>query len=619
MARIALIDPSGRAATTVEAVLGKQHEIVVRTRIHAPGDVELVIADLRQAELRDQGTLRSLTSFGPVLLLVEKTEPIPSAIEESPGLSVLRKPFDAFELRLLVERLLRDIEAPEAPRVAERREKDDAAWLEFPFVPAPAGAVLRRAARMSAPLWILGEVGSGRRHIAIAVCRTSMPPLRVVTLFSDDSLAETLAREEGAEPYALLVPDIEQRSLLDQERLAQLLAGPARFRLVATSVDDPAGLVVEGKFSRSLYQHLVGLAVQVSPLRERPVTIPPLVQALVRKIARSLAIDGDISFSPDAMARLQTYMWPGNVVELESVLNRTLAYAAENDLSSRVIDADELLFTPEDTGRVRSGVRSSGTQAVVTRLQNETSESVRVAKAGASAAAMSRTSKPRREKEASSENAGRLFEHVFAGLAHDFRNPLVAIKTFAGASASGEASGELATLAGEACDRIDSYVEDLQRFGQFTVPTRQRVDMTRLVRLAAEAASGGQSERFVFEADKPVHTAVDAEQMRFVMENVFEACLQEVAVGANVVVRVDDSAAVSVVVSAGGGTSASLRRVLGSKQELPSWRVLLAKQVAERNGFGVEVEAVGEQLAMHVSPLRGEEDSRGEQTGRINR
>ena len=55
MARIALIDPSGRAATTVEAVLGHAHEIVVRPRIHAPGDVELVIADLKHSELAERG------------------------------------------------------------------------------------------------------------------------------------------------------------------------------------------------------------------------------------------------------------------------------------------------------------------------------------------------------------------------------------------------------------------------------------------------------------------------------------------------------------------------------------------------------------------------------------
>src|SRR3990172_7288596 len=107
MARIALIDPSGRAATTVEVILGGSHEVVVRPGIHAPGDVDLVIADLRYAELADQATLRSLVSFAPVLLLVDRKDPVPATVAEREHLSVLRKPFDPFELRLRVERLLK--------------------------------------------------------------------------------------------------------------------------------------------------------------------------------------------------------------------------------------------------------------------------------------------------------------------------------------------------------------------------------------------------------------------------------------------------------------------------------------------------------------------------------
>src|SRR5512139_1533969 len=109
MARIALIDPSGRSTTTVQAVLGRVHEIIVRARIHAPGDCDLVIADLRYDDLADTAILRSLASFGPVLLLIDRLEPIPVAVEESAALSVLRKPFDAFELRLCVERSLRAV------------------------------------------------------------------------------------------------------------------------------------------------------------------------------------------------------------------------------------------------------------------------------------------------------------------------------------------------------------------------------------------------------------------------------------------------------------------------------------------------------------------------------
>ena len=178
MARIALIDPSGRAATTVRAVLGRAHEVAVRSRVHAPGDADMVIADLRYADLVDQSTLRGLISFAPVLVLIDRREPVPPALGESHNLSILKKPFEAFELRLKVEHLLRSAVSPVASPAAPVREEEETTWLEFPYVPAPAGAVLRRAAKLPAPLWILGEPGSGRRRIALAVCRMARPPLR---------------------------------------------------------------------------------------------------------------------------------------------------------------------------------------------------------------------------------------------------------------------------------------------------------------------------------------------------------------------------------------------------------------------------------------------------------
>ena len=117
MARIALIDPTGRAATTVRAVLGRNHDVAVRSRVHAPGDVDLVIADLRYADLVDQSTLRGLISFAPVLVLIDRREPVPPTLEESGNLSILKKPFDAFELRLKVEREVPDLVEQDRPPV----------------------------------------------------------------------------------------------------------------------------------------------------------------------------------------------------------------------------------------------------------------------------------------------------------------------------------------------------------------------------------------------------------------------------------------------------------------------------------------------------------------------
>jgi len=654
MARIALIDPIGRAVTTVEAVLGRSHDIVVRARIHAPGDVELVIADLRPAELADQATLRSLASFGPVLLLVDRHQPIPPAVEESAELNVLRKPFDAFELRLRVDKLL-EIARNSGGGAAlppPGRDHEDGTWLEFPFVPAPAGAVLRRGARLSAPLWILGEPGCGRRRVAMAVCGVARPAPRVVTLHPDERLETVLLREHGDGPYALIVPEVERRSLVEQERLASMLAGPRDFRLICTSVDDPAEAVLAGEFSRSLYQHLIGLAVQIPPLRERPITIAPLVQALTRSIVRSLGSVGEVSFSPDAMARLQTYMWPGNLVELESVLVRTLTMVGDIDASGRTIEADELLFTPDESFGARGGARPGHAGGEISRLpvQNEPARFARrdefepSARLDDDAVAEGADDEGAAADPASTAAAARdnSIEQIVVGLAHDLRNPMVAIKTFAGVLAAGEAAGdsarELGELASQACDRIGRHLEALQEYSDFVEPQPVPMDLLDCVRGVVAEMNAEDSARVWVEPDGEAPISGDRDQLRFVLESLLDAALAEAAdgetvrvfatqprevprlgAGPSVVTASAHADALVFEIATGRGPAAKLRKFVRSDDGPPSWRVLLARTLAERNGCGVDVEYAGDTVRILCRLPGGEEETRGEQTSRFNR
>jgi hypothetical protein len=94
-----------------------------------------------------------------VLVLIDRREPVPPSFEDGANVSVLKKPFDAFELRLKVEHLLRS--AAPGTASAPRGEDEEAIWLEFPYVPAPAGAVLRRAAKLRR-----SAVDHGRRRAA---------------------------------------------------------------------------------------------------------------------------------------------------------------------------------------------------------------------------------------------------------------------------------------------------------------------------------------------------------------------------------------------------------------------------------------------------------------------
>ncbi len=620
MARIALIDPSGRATTTVQAVLGRIHDLVVRSRIHAPGDCDLVIADLRYDDLADTSTLRSLRSFGPVLLLVDKLQPIPTTVEESGDLTVLRKPFDAFELRIAVDRLLTNVRRPPTRPLLPRTDDDDAQWLEFPYVPAPAGAVLRRAARMAAPLWILGEAGTGRRRVAMAVCRSGEPRLKVVTLFPDEQLAPVLERERANEPYALFIPEIDSRPLLEQERLAVLLGGRVGFRLIVSAVDDPAERVLAGEFSRNLYQHLMGVAVQLSPLRERPVTIPPLVQAMVRRLARGLGLGDEISFSPEAMARLQTYFWPGNLVELEAVLNRTLVHLPDAESGGRSVEVDEILFTPDDVTRPRSAAATrSPALATLARLPPRGA----IAQAATAAAIETAPAMPARTDAAQNLDLRR----VVAGLAHDIRNPMTAIKTFASsialphaASAPDEDARRLGDLAGEACTRIDGYLEALQRFGELGAPVPRASDLIVLLREAVEGLPVPDGARTVASIDGSLPARVDASQMVFAFENVLAGMLAESAPTGGVRVSIEGGRGLLFEADVGKSPLGKLRALLdeGAERAL-SWRLLLASSACEKTGFQVEEELAGDALKVRLRPADGEVDTRDEQTHRTSR
>lgn len=652
MARIALIDPTGRAATTVRAVLGRTHDVAVRSRVHAPGDVDLVIADLRYADLVDQSTLRGLTSFAPVLVLIDRREPVPLALEESGNLSILKKPFDAFELRLKVEHLLRDAVSPAGPAATPRRDDEEASWLEFPYVPAPAGAVLRRAAKLAAPLWILGEPGCGRRRVALAVCRTAAPPLRAVTLFPDERLDAVLTREKDSGPFALIVADVEERPILEQERLASILAGQRGFRLIATSVDDPAERIVAGTFSRNLYRHLVGLAVQISPLRERPIAIPPLAQTLARRIARNLGSQGELSFSAEAMAKLQTYMWPGNLVELESVLTRTLTSLADSDLDGRTIEEHELLFTPEDAVRPRGAARAANGRSSE-RGPEKTTEAPRQPgrpdRSGSTPTFGLRGHDPARRAEAeplrrpelvrSAENEparpltlvravepargedAAAFETVVASLAHDMRNPMTAIHTFAHMIAEGRESSdttaELGALARQACSRLEGALEALQRYGAFGVPRPEPLDLSEIAR-SVVAEDGAPASQIKFADTEALAAQGDPAQLRFVVENLLAVASAEAGDGGNVIIGTERGALLFDVPAARGAV-AKLHQLSALERPPVSWRIVLARAIAGRNGFDVNVEGSADGMLIRCRPAGGEGEPRGQQQQQTDR
>jgi DNA-binding NtrC family response regulator len=107
-------------------------------------------------------------------------------------------------------------------------------------------------------------------------------------------------------------------------------------RILSATHKDLAELVEDGRFRHDLYYRINVIELKVPPLRERRQDLPELAAAVLARLARSHGRATPL-LAPSALEALAQYAFPGNVRELENILERALALAEED-----CIGADDL-------------------------------------------------------------------------------------------------------------------------------------------------------------------------------------------------------------------------------------------------------------------------------------
>ncbi len=237
-----------------------------------------------------------------------------------------------------------------------------------------------RIADSDAAVAIVGESGSGkelaardlharsrrRSHSFIAVnCGAIPETLMESEFFGHRRGAFTGAHEERGgffqaahrgtlflDEVAELPPSMQVKLLRAlQERSVRRLGSqreePVDVRVVSATNCDLADAVRRGAFRQDLYYRLHVIELRLPPLRERREDLPMLCGAILARLGGA----EPARLSADAIARLRTHDFPGNVRELENVLERALALG-----SDAAIGAEDLHFEPvrEDAGVARS-------------------------------------------------------------------------------------------------------------------------------------------------------------------------------------------------------------------------------------------------------------------------
>ncbi|MBI4764862.1 MAG: sigma 54-interacting transcriptional regulator [Deltaproteobacteria bacterium] len=203
---------------------------------------------------------------------------------------------------------------------------------------------------------ILGETGTGKELIAAAIHNLSPRRDRPLIIVNCAALpanlieSELFGREKGAFTGAdtrqvgrfeiahgstLCLDEIGELPLELQAKLLRVIQyneferlGSSQtikvdVRLVATTNRNLAEEVQKGRFRQDLYYRLNVFPITVPPLRQRKEDIPLLVQAFTERYARKLGKE-ITSIQKETMKALQDYPWPGNIRELESIIERAV-------------------------------------------------------------------------------------------------------------------------------------------------------------------------------------------------------------------------------------------------------------------------------------------------------
>ena len=134
-------------------------------------------------------------------------------------------------------------------------------------------------------------------------------------------------------------------------------------RIIAATNQDLTKLVAEGKFREDLYYRLDVIRLEIPPLRKRPDDIPSLCKHFIRGFNERENIEKQIiGVSPEVIQIFQKYDWPGNVRQLENVLERAYYFSTSDWIEIKHLPAYLQEFYDEHGKLKTAGIMPDGQQ-----------------------------------------------------------------------------------------------------------------------------------------------------------------------------------------------------------------------------------------------------------------
>ncbi len=350
--------------------------------------VDMILTDMRMPELDGLQLLRAARDINPNIEVVVMTAygSIENAIQamKDGASDFITKPVDLEQLQITVNKVLQHKQLVDENQRLKEMVKD-----RFNFsgiitkgeAMNPPLSIASRAAQSKATVLVTGESGTGKELVARAIHfaspRAEKAFVAVNMAALSDNLVESelfghekgaftgadklrLGRFESAHEGTLFIDEVGEIPLSTQVKLLRVLqeqqierigsSNPVKVdvRVIAATNRSLEDMVQEGTFREDLYYRLNVVKIELPPLRERKSDIPTLADHFIKKYAEmnGKPVSG---ISNDALDTLIKYRFPGNVRELENIMEQAVVLCRDD-----VIAYDDLpLMVTQNASAIR--------------------------------------------------------------------------------------------------------------------------------------------------------------------------------------------------------------------------------------------------------------------------
>jgi two-component system response regulator GlrR len=342
----------------------------------AASQPQLVITDLRMDGIDGMmlyGAIHERHPALPVIILTAHGT-IPDAVEaiKRGVFGYLTKPFDSKGLLKAVDQALHVAGAPR-PAPAGEGEPSDEAWRSEIISQSAVMEDLLQQARLvadsEASVLIQSESGTGKELLARAIHKASRRCGEPFVAMNCSAIPETLLESElfghvkgaftgamqtykglfqAANQGTLFLDEIGDMTLTFQAKLLRVLQEkevrpvgssetiPIDVRVISATHRDLDQAVAAGEFRQDLYYRLNVVTLVLPPLAKRPEDIPLLVAHFLGQLSERGGREPK-SFSPEAMELLISAPWPGNVRQLQNVVEQTCALSTTSVIPASLV------------------------------------------------------------------------------------------------------------------------------------------------------------------------------------------------------------------------------------------------------------------------------------------